>query len=110
MKVCSRCGHIYDDGFDACPQCSKREKVCKKCGRENEPDAQFCIFCGEKFPQKKICDCGAKNPEDAEYCYACGRTLDEAFVLPEIKHIPGWKIAIACIAAFLVLAAISYII
>ncbi len=106
MKVCQRCGHIYDDENDFCPQCNKKTKLCKECGFENAPDANFCVICGHRFPQKLICACGAKNDEDATFCYACGRTLknDE----PQEKHISGWKIALACAVVFLILAFICF--
>ena len=27
---------------------------CKKCGKENELNSKFCIYCGQKFFDKKI--------------------------------------------------------
>jgi len=56
---------------------------CPYCGKENESDAEFCVYCQHslrtlvaKEYQKQLlkrCVCGAVNQRDRKNCWACGR-------------------------------------
>jgi len=109
MKVCVRCGHIFDGDGEICPHCSSRNLFCPRCGAKNAPDAKFCELCGERFEQRKVCDCGAKNSEDATICYACGRALDEDENIP-VKKVSPWIIIGAFVIAFAALAIVCLVI
>ena len=62
--------------------------VCPHCGKENEGDASFCIYCGGSFskPKNPCPACGKENEENALFCIHCGRTLVEEEV-PEIEEV-----------------------
>ena len=50
---------------------------CPQCGRENPPEAQFCMNCGTAL--FRACPrCGTSNPPDAHFCLQCGSPLAEA--------------------------------
>ncbi|MBI3998700.1 MAG: tetratricopeptide repeat protein [Armatimonadetes bacterium] len=50
---------------------------CPRCGKDNPPEAQFCMACGA--PLFQPCPrCGAANPLDAHFCLRCGAPLAEA--------------------------------
>lgn len=50
--------------------------VCRKCGKENDQDAAFCKYCGEKLAQEMICpSCNKINDENALFCKYCGTKL-----------------------------------
>ncbi len=50
---------------------------CARCGRENPPDAQFCMRCGAALSQ--VCpNCGATNSLQAQFCLQCGTPLGAA--------------------------------
>ena len=49
--------------------------ICKKCGKENEPDFKFCAFCGEKLSYLLCIECGYEYNKDYEYCGKCGGKL-----------------------------------
>ena len=51
--------------------------ICKKCGKENEPDFKFCGFCGEKLSYLICIECGEEYNKDYEYCGKCGGKLVE---------------------------------
>lgn len=59
--------------FTSSGDCPK--KICRSCGKENAPDAQFCSYCGK--PIARICPtCGKQNEADARYCQHCGNRID----------------------------------
>jgi predicted amidophosphoribosyltransferase len=51
------------------------EKICSKCGSQNQPDYKFCGNCGMKL-DTSCPNCGADVPADSRYCpncaYLCG--------------------------------------
>src|SRR3990172_2366698 len=50
---------------------------CPQCGRENPPEAQFCMNCGTAL--FRACPrCGTSNPPDAHFCLQCGGPVAEA--------------------------------
>lgn len=50
--------------------------VCRKCGKENDEDALFCMNCGSKLIQEGICPaCQKQNDVDASFCKFCGTSL-----------------------------------
>lgn len=50
---------------------------CANCGAELQPNARFCVECGEKVADKKFCpQCGMELSEDAKFCSACGARID----------------------------------
>lgn len=49
--------------------------ICKKCGKENEPDFKFCAFCGEKLSYLLCIECGEEYNKDYDYCGKCGGKL-----------------------------------
>ncbi len=54
---------------------------CNKCGLENNENAKFCAYCGEKLEStngsKKCVICGNENEENAKYCAVCGSQLSQ---------------------------------
>lgn len=62
--------------------------VCPHCGKENEGDASFCIYCGGSFsePKNPCPACGKENEENALFCIHCGGTLVEEEV-PEVEEV-----------------------
>ena len=59
-------------------------KTCPNCGKENKPEARYCIHCGETLPEEEqpCPECGFLNPPAAKFCQECGRPLGE-------KRCPG---------------------
>jgi len=51
--------------------------VCSHCGKENPPEAQFCMRCGAAL-FRRCPSCGTNNPLDAQFCLRCGTPLAEA--------------------------------
>lgn len=54
--------------------------ICPKCGKENQPDASFCMKCGEKLSHEQnpyiYCpSCGQKNNADENFCTKCMERL-----------------------------------
>ena len=50
--------------------------LCQQCGRENPPEAHFCLQCG--FGLRVVCSqCGAQLPStpDLRFCFSCGADL-----------------------------------
>ena len=78
MKICSKCGRIYDDSLIACDRCGWTENDYCQCGSRHEPGAVYCSMCGKKImPQETagLCGCGVINPPGALFCRGCGRKL-----------------------------------
>ncbi|MGQ0549210.1 MAG: tetratricopeptide repeat protein [Armatimonadota bacterium] len=51
--------------------------TCPRCGKENPPEAQFCMRCGTAL--FRACpNCKTNNPLDAQFCLRCGTPLGEA--------------------------------
>ncbi len=51
--------------------------TCPRCGKENPPEAQFCMRCGTAL--FRTCqNCNTNNPIDAQFCLRCGTPLAEA--------------------------------
>ena len=49
MKVCQKCGAVYDDEVVFCKECGEKlvdRCVCPKCGKEISKDDKFCGSCG----------------------------------------------------------------
>ena len=73
--------------------------TCPKCGKENEPENSFCVYCGSELTSynsleaiketdnlnrtddgRIICPkCGNYNDPDLTYCTVCGTNLKEKF-------------------------------
>ncbi len=51
--------------------------ICPQCGKENPPEAQFCMRCGAAL-FRSCPACGFSNPPDARFCLRCGTPLAEA--------------------------------
>ena len=63
---------------------------CNKCGFENNDDAKFCNWCGEKIiieeekkEENKCPICGSANTADAKYCAVCGSQMSAKVVTQE---------------------------
>lgn len=72
---------------------------CQKCGKENEPDSKFCIFCGSEIKVelksvRKCPKCGAMNPEQVQYCATCGSSLMQPIATVTTKPSRVAKIAV----------------
>ncbi|MGH2404985.1 MAG: adenylate/guanylate cyclase domain-containing protein, partial [bacterium] len=51
--------------------------LCPRCGKENPPEAQFCMRCGTAL--FRACpNCKTNNPLDAQFCLRCGTPLGNA--------------------------------
>ncbi len=61
---------------------------CTNCGRENPPEALFCMNCGVKF-ERKCPQCGAEYAEEAVFCVRCGVKLAEARRAPRQQVTSG---------------------
>lgn len=48
---------------------------CDKCGAELPDNATFCSKCGTEIDGMVVCVCGERNNPDAEYCITCGQKL-----------------------------------
>ena len=96
---CYECGHDVSTRASNCPHCGspvnkiekeekrehdkKEEKIesnkniCSNCGKENKPDASFCVGCGNTLVNGNIkCKkCGHKNKNGTLYCENCGSKL-----------------------------------
>ncbi|MFN2148436.1 MAG: zinc ribbon domain-containing protein, partial [Anaerolineales bacterium] len=49
--------------------------ICQECGKENDPDARFCVQCSH--PLLLTCpSCSTQNAHDARFCKVCGAALD----------------------------------
>lgn len=65
---------------------------CNKCGFENENNAKFCSWCGEKLQEevssseKKCVICGNVNTDDAKYCAVCGSQLSQKLPNEDIYY------------------------
>jgi ABC-type oligopeptide transport system substrate-binding subunit/class 3 adenylate cyclase len=47
---------------------------CQQCGKQNDPDALFCVHCSH--PLSSSCSaCGTLNSPDARFCKKCGKPL-----------------------------------
>lgn len=52
---------------------------CRKCGKENRPNAKFCGDCGESLLVDVDCRrCGSTNPAGQNFCDNCGASLKAA--------------------------------
>ena len=65
---------------------------CNKCGFENNDNAKFCSWCGEKFEaleekneENKCNVCGSVNTKDAKFCSVCGSQLSPKVLNEENK-------------------------
>ena len=65
---------------------------CNKCGFENNDNAKFCSWCGEKFEaleekndENKCNVCGNVNKKDAKFCAVCGSQLSPKVLNEENK-------------------------
>jgi len=61
------------------PEGKSSTLACPNCGKENAPEAKFCLTCGAELgaiPGTRFCEqCGAKASPDAKYCPSCGSKL-----------------------------------
>ena len=56
---------------------SKGPWECPECGKENEVNAIFCVFCGHSRPEPRICyQCGEFLDDHMEFCPKCGTKYD----------------------------------
>ena len=65
---------------------------CNKCGFENNDNAKFCSWCGEKIiieeekkEENKCPICGSANTADAKYCAVCGSQMSAKVAAEENK-------------------------
>ena len=61
------------------PEGKSSAPACPSCGKENPPEARFCLACGAELRRPadvRFCDqCGAKALPQAKYCSSCGSKL-----------------------------------
>lgn len=50
---------------------------CPACSRKNDPDADFCVQCGQAFGHKTCAGCDTENVSTAVYCKRCGARFSE---------------------------------
>lgn len=51
-------------------------QACSKCGRRNDPDAQFCDQCGAPMQSEQRCpSCREINDDGARFCKSCGQRM-----------------------------------
>lgn len=76
---------------------SGSECVCKKCGQKLEPEAKFCMSCGEKVETEIVCpDCGAVVPAGAKFCMNCGKAVQQVCSKCGSQLMPGAKFCPSC--------------
>jgi len=83
--ACWNCGFVGNKEFLLCPICnSSRElkpaplpkQIRQCCGQELPEGFAFCMVCGKKFNDKKVCTaCSAEIPEGFRFCGSCGTKL-----------------------------------
>jgi hypothetical protein len=60
----------------------KRLLICPNCGQENEPDSQFCSYCGQVLSRpeeegySRCPNCGELEEAGSPFCSHCGAPLD----------------------------------
>ena len=90
---CPKCGVEIHAGAGTCPNCGVRisegdsilspaiepegTPVCRNCGAVNNPEHNFCIFCGAKLTLGQrvplFCPrCGCRRGKERDACPACG--------------------------------------
>ena len=61
---------------------SRRRPTCPSCGSSVRALDKFCIWCGQKQPErmpmetKRCPDCGTTLPVAANFCFACGHDVE----------------------------------
>lgn len=83
------------------------KRICPKCGRENDPENKFCVYCGADLVVNNfagssmtansdkikrtidgqiICPkCGNPNDPDMNYCSVCGSNLKQNDIVEAVK-------------------------
>jgi ribosomal protein L40E len=46
--------------------------ICTKCQKNNEPNAKFCLSCGNNLQLIVCSQCGNENEKNAKFCLSCG--------------------------------------
>lgn len=67
---------------------------CKACGRENDADLNFCVYCGQQLnaaaalttPNKYCPSCGTAADSDDSFCVKCGSILAKADYTEAVKE------------------------
>jgi membrane protease subunit (stomatin/prohibitin family) len=76
-QPCRKCGHVYSESANFCPECgSSREETvaCIQCQAPLKKGAKFCSECGSK--QVKACqNCGA-DLGGGKFCPECGTKVE----------------------------------
>ncbi len=61
-------------------------KRCCVCGKDNQDNALFCAFCGNKFDQNTCKVCGQANPPGELFCVRCGIPIIEGLLIIENRY------------------------
>ena len=61
-------------------------KRCSVCGKDNQDNALFCAFCGNKFDQNTCKVCGQANPPGELFCVRCGNPIIEGLLIIENRY------------------------
>lgn len=61
-----------DNNFDL------EKRICKSCGKENDPCAKFCMECGTKLVLDCCPGCYERVEENAKFCPQCGYNLQKS--------------------------------
>jgi class 3 adenylate cyclase/transcriptional regulator with XRE-family HTH domain/tetratricopeptide (TPR) repeat protein len=70
-------GRRPEQGLREAESSASEARRCGGCGRENAPDAHFCVDCGD--PLELVCPaCGAVGDPSARFCHACGASRTAA--------------------------------
>ncbi|UCE92267.1 MAG: zinc ribbon domain-containing protein [Methanobacteriota archaeon] len=70
-------------------------RKCASCGRDNDSEAEHCVFCGKRLMDPGICpECGIANLPDAALCRICGASLSGSSNDPKAvaDERPGYRV------------------
>lgn len=103
---CKKCGKENLEDAQYCSGCGEslveNSKVCKHCDTKNKLEARFCKKCGRAFDEKNICPtCGLENVVEAKYCKHCGTSLIEKEKKKVSRFI--FQIISLCFCSFIIL-------